>query len=246
LISLVAPAVQSRRLFEQAQTRSEELDILNEMGRTLTSLQDEQAIYETIYEYTGKLMDVSSFHIALYHKEEQEYSLPIMTERGERMQMPNQPAGNGLTDYIIKTRQPLLFKSNVDAEARALGIDPIIVGEDLPTLSWLGVPLIFQDRIIGVVGVQSDTIAGLYTEHERDLLVSIASQAAIALENASAFQQTQRQAEREAMINLISQRIQSTTSVEGALQVAIRELGRALGAKRTNVQLGLSHKQKQT
>jgi len=236
----VALALDSARLFDQAQTRSEELDILNEMGRTLTSLQDEQAIYETIYEYTGKLMDVSSFHIALYHKEEQEYSLPVMTEQGQRIQMPNQPAANGLTDYIIKIRQPLLFSTDVDAQARELGIEPIIVGEDLPTQSWLGVPLIFQDRVLGVVAVQSDTTPGLYTEHDRDLLTTIASQAAITLENATVFHQTQQQAEYEAMINQISQRIQSTTSVENALQVTIRELGKALGAKRTNVQLGLS------
>ena len=70
-------------------------------------------------------------------------------------------------------------------------------------------------------------------------MTTLASQVAIALQNARTYAQTQQQAEQEATINLISQRIQSTTSVENALQVAIRELGRALGAKRTNVQLGL-------
>jgi GAF domain-containing protein len=100
--------------------------------------------------------------------------------------------------------------------------------------------LVFRDRVIGIVTVQSNTTPGLYTERERDLLIAIASQASVALENAHVFRQTQQQAEQEATINLISQRIQSTTSVENALQVAIRELGRALGAKRTNVQLGLT------
>ena len=67
----------------------------------------------------------------------------------------------------------------------------------------------------------------------------LASQVAVALQNARTYAQTQRQAEYEALINSISQKIQSTTSVENALQVAVRELGRALGASRTSVQLNL-------
>ncbi len=238
VVGRISSYIESLQAYQQVQRRTEELDILNEMGRSLTSLQDEQAIYETIFEYTGKLMDVSSFHIALYDQDRRQYTLPIITEQGQRMQFDPQPASNSLTDYIIRTQKPLLFSTDVDAQARALGIDPMIVGEDVPTLSWLGVPLLFQNRVLGVIAVQSDTIPDLYTEHERDLLTAIASQAAIALENAFAFKQAQQQAEHEAMINLISQRIQSTTSVENALQVAIRELGRALGAKRTSVQLG--------
>ncbi len=239
----IGVAIENANLFEQTQKRAEELDILNEMGRTLTSLQDEQAIFETIYEYTGKLMDVNSFFIANYHKEQHEIAFPVFIDMGERVEMPSQLAGNGLANYIIDSRQPLLISKDFNAQVKELGIEYITVGDDSPTLSWLGVPLVFKDRVIGIVTVQSSTTPGLYTERERDLLTAIASQASIALENANAFRQTQQQAEQEATINLISQRIQSTTSVENALQVAIRELGRALGAKRTNVQLGLPNQQ---
>ena len=65
----------------------------------------------------------------------------------------------------------------------------------------------------------------------------MASQIAIAIENARIFSQTQLRAGYEAMVNTISQKIQSTTTVDSALQVAIRELGRALGSKRASVQL---------
>jgi hypothetical protein len=57
------------------------------------------------------------------------------------------------------------------------------------------------------------------------------------LQNARSFSQTQRQAERETAVNLITQRIQGTTSIEAALKVAVRELGHALGMKQTLVTL---------
>jgi len=239
----IGVAIENANLFEQTQKRAEELDILNEMGRTLVSLQDEQAIYETIFEYTGRLMDVETFFVAIYNKERHEIKMPLLYENGQMDRMPNLPAGNGLTNHIIQTRKPMLISTNFSERLKELNIEEVVFGDTSPVTSWIGVPLIFQDHIVGIVSVQSNTTPGLYTEHERDLLIAIASQATLALENATAFQQTQKQAENEATINLISQRIQSTTSVENALQVAIRELGRALGAKRTNVQLGLPNQQ---
>ena len=138
------------------------------------------------------------------------------------------------------TKQPLLISTDVDEQIEALGIQNVELGETTDTKSWLGVPMLYGDQVIGVISAQSPTKEGLYKEFDRDLLTSIASQAAISIENARIFQRTQRQAEYEALINTISQRIQGTTTVEGALQVAVRELGRALGASRASVQLGVT------
>jgi GAF domain-containing protein len=60
---------------------------------------------------------------------------------------------------------------------------------------------------------------------------------AVALQNARSFAQSQQQAERESAVNLITQKIQSATSIEAALQIAARELGHALGMKQTMVSL---------
>jgi K+-sensing histidine kinase KdpD len=62
------------------------------------------------------------------------------------------------------------------------------------------------------------------------------------LENRRQFEKAQRQAERESMLNAIGQKIQSATSVEAVLQIAARELGRALSAPLTVAQLGMATK----
>ena len=67
--------------------------------------------------------------------------------------------------------------------------------------------------------------------------MALGPQVSTVLENRRQFERAQKQAEREAMLNVINQKIQSATSVEAVLQIAARELGHALGAPMTVAQL---------
>lgn len=78
-----------------------------------------------------------------------------------------------------------------------------------------------------------------FTPDETRLFISLAPQIATVLENRQQYERAQRQAERETMLNTISQKIQGATSVEAVLQIAARELGHALGAPMTIAQLSM-------
>jgi simple sugar transport system substrate-binding protein len=103
------------------------------------------------------------------------------------------------------------------------------------TQAEAAVPIAMGENVVGVLDVQDNQIDGL-AEEDVDLLQSIANQVASALQNARAYQQTQQQVAREALIANINQQIQGTTDIEEALQVAVRELGRTLGTS-TSVKL---------
>jgi GAF domain-containing protein len=77
----------------------------------------------------------------------------------------------------------------------------------------------------------------LLRQEDADLLQSIANQVAVALQNAKAYRRAQQQAQREALINEIGQKIQSATTVDKAMQTAVRELGQAISADQTVVRL---------
>jgi GAF domain-containing protein len=109
------------------------------------------------------------------------------------------------------------------------------------TASELAVPLLIGDRVLGVLDVQSDLL-NAFTEEDANIQTTLASQVATALQNARSFSQAQKQAERETMLNVINQKIQSATSVEAVLQIAARELGHALGAPMTIAQLSMKDK----
>jgi len=104
------------------------------------------------------------------------------------------------------------------------------------TASELAVPLIVGDQLLGVLDVQSERV-NAFTEEDASIQSTLASQVATALQNARSLSQTQNQAERETTLNQITQKIQSSTSVQSALQIAARELGRALGMKTTQITL---------
>lgn len=104
------------------------------------------------------------------------------------------------------------------------------------TASELAVPMIVGDRLLGVLDVQSERV-NAFSDEDASIQTTLASQVATALQNARSFSQAQQQAERETTVNFITQKIQNTTSIEAALQIAARELGHALGMKSTLVTL---------
>jgi GAF domain-containing protein len=89
---------------------------------------------------------------------------------------------------------------------------------------------------LGVLDVQDDKVGGLKQE-DADLLLSIANQVAIALQNAQSYAELGRQAERRAVINEINRKIQSAADMDKAMQIAVRELGRAVGTRHSSVWL---------
>ena len=104
------------------------------------------------------------------------------------------------------------------------------------TRSEVAVPIAVGDQVLGVLDVQDDEVDGLDQE-DADLLLSIANQVAIALQNAQSYAEIGRQAERRALINEINRKIQATTDIEKAMQIAVREVGRAVGSRQSRVWL---------
>jgi GAF domain-containing protein len=145
--------------------------------------------------------------------------------RGHRL-----PRGKGLVGRAAETNQTVLVPETA--------LDPGWLPNPLlpETKSEVAVPIAVGEWVLGVLDVQQNVAGGL-TAEDAELLQAIANQVALALQNARSYRQVQRQADVEALVNTIGQKIQSAATVDDALQVAARELGRALGGARTQVRL---------
>jgi GAF domain-containing protein/CheY-like chemotaxis protein len=229
----IAVAIENARLFEEARIRAEELAVLNELAQALTARLSMEAVLEEARRGAARLLDATNFFVALYDPEKDEVVFAIevsemATDRFERM-----PAGQGLTGYIIGHRTSVLIEEDMDERLADMGIE--LVGE--PAASWLGVPLLVGDEVLGVMGVQSYDTPRVYGERERDLLTAIASQAAIALQNARLFEEASRRAEEMTVLNELAQALATRLGVDEVLAEAYRGASRLLDA--TNFFIGL-------
>jgi PAS domain S-box-containing protein len=213
-------ALENAHLFQETQSRAEELVVLNEMGNELSTKLDTTGIAEVIYKYTSRLMDTKFFFVAIYDEKSSEKSFPIAFENGVPLYMePSKITGRGFTDHIIRNKKAIFAPDNVAGHRKALGIDFRSLSEDdTPSKCWLGVPMMIGDRVLGVISVQSVEKSNLYDEHDRDILATIASQAAIAVENARLFQETQRRAQEMAALAEVGREISATLEVENVLE----------------------------
>ena len=108
------------------------------------------------------------------------------------------------------------------------------------TRAELAVPMIVSNTLIGVFDIQSDQ-AGRFTTSDIDIQTTLAAQLATSIQNVRSFEQSKKQADFEARVNLIGQKIQQATSIEETLQTAVRELGMAVGAPRVKVDISSSN-----
>jgi signal transduction protein with GAF and PtsI domain len=99
------------------------------------------------------------------------------------------------------------------------------------------VPIILGEQVLGMMSVQSYTTPRAYDEHDLELLTALASQMAIALQNARMFEDAGARARQERVIREISDQMQRATDMEALLRITAEELNRALGGSRTYVRL---------
>jgi GAF domain-containing protein len=140
------------------------------------------------------------------------------------------PIGKGLIGRAADTNAVVLVPD--------VGGDPDWLANDLlpETRGEIAVPISLGSRVLGVLDVQHN-VAGRLSLEDASLLQSIANQTAGALQNARLYEQVRARAAQETIINAIGQRIQQSPTVDSALQIAVRELGRAARAPQATVRL---------
>ncbi len=227
LSSQIGAAIENAHLLQDTRVRAEELDVLNDLGQALTIRLDVDHVLEETYHGVSRLMDTTDFYIALYRPGEEEITFALDVIAGE-MQRPyvTRRAGRGLAERVTHTRAPLLIRENLPQALEEMGIE---LGRR-PALSWVGVPLIVGDRVLGMMAaVQSRADSPAYDEHDRDLLHAVASQTAIALQNARLFEETRRRVTQLALINDIAEKIAAVLDLESVLKRAARLVQEGFG-----------------
>ncbi len=220
-------------LEERVRLRTQALAASAEVSRRLAAIADEATLVRAVVDEIQAAFGYYHAHVYVWEADREHLRMvggtgsagQALLERGHRL-----PKGRGLVGRAAEHNTTVLVPDttqNPDWLPNPLLPD---------TKAEVAVPIAIGERVLGVLDVQHNVVNGLRAE-DAELLQALAHQVAIALQNARAYRDAQAAAEREAQLNLIGQRIQSAATVEAALQIAARELGRATGAP-ARVRLG--------
>lgn len=234
MASQLATAIENVRLLAETQRRTQELLVLNDLSQRLAAHLDVDGIVQEVYHGASLLLPAPYLHVALYAAEKQTFTLPLYAENGRVHSGAAQiySADSGLVGHIIRNRLPVLIREDIPGWLARHNIELTAVGAGKMPQSWLGVPILLGDRVLGAIVVQSVTQARLYNEHDRDLLTSIAGHAAIALENARLLQRTQETLRETQLLYRASRALIASENPREALRDVVEQVVQAISAHR--------------
>lgn len=201
--------------------QTDRLQTLNEISRVVSGTLDLRTLYDTIYEQVGRVMDTSQFFIALRSIDGTTMDIPYLREEGKLFLDMEYPYENTVTTRIIDNGLPFLFHNpeEFDEYARQNGLPELIVGDE-DSESGIFVPLNTGRRTIGAMTVQSQRRQA-YSQDDVQTLSVIASQAAVAIENARLYQQSQDSVRQMQALLHVAQIINGSLNVQAVLDAIL-------------------------
>jgi signal transduction histidine kinase/ActR/RegA family two-component response regulator len=190
----VGLALENARLFADTQRRAEQMATVNRIGLSINSDLDLKGVLNALYEQINRMVDIDSFYVALYDAGTGMIEFPLLVGGEGPVELDPRPIEEvpGITGYVIDSRRSLHLP-----DLRTLPEDSpfeIVAVDEDPTNSYIGVPLMSRDEVIGVLSVQSRR-PDAYSEEDLRLLETVATQASTAIENARAYERLAQTAE---------------------------------------------------
>ena len=176
----VALALVNARLFEQQRLDAEAFETLAEIGRDVAALMDLDELLARIAQLARRVVDYRTFGILLLNETTKELEIKVAVQFGDRVNLPKVPLGEGLVGYAALHREPVLVP-DVSKDPRYIKVVDDVRAE-------LAVPMLLKDRCVGVFDLESPELDA-FSKRDVEILTLLASQAAVAIENARLYEE---------------------------------------------------------
>ncbi len=175
----VAVAIENARLFEHTREYTSTLETLSEIGREFGAILNLDELLTRIANLTRRLIDYRTFGILLVNERSGELEMKVAVRYGDKIAVPRVKLGYGIVGYAA------LHKMAVNVPD--VSVDPRYIKLVDDAQSELAIPLMLQDRCVGVFDLESPELDAFSKSHI-DILTLLASQAAVAIENARLYE----------------------------------------------------------
>src|ERR1700690_1576752 len=204
-------------VMHDAQRRTKEYELLTQIGQAISSRLDQDEILRTVYKELGQIFDTSDFYVAFQEGEQIRFEFEV--EKGQILAKRSRKYDNGLTEYILRTGQPLLIRSDLEKARERLGTTYI---PPRPSKCFCGAPILLGGKPAGVMAALSTEREYVFEQRDLEVIQTAAGQVSVAVENARLFGEEQRRARQFAFLNSISK---TAISSEDAEQMLLEIVG---------------------
>jgi diguanylate cyclase (GGDEF)-like protein len=223
-----ALVVRNKNTAEEARARSQELRLMLETARALASERDLRRLFHRLHRLLGGVLDASTFWVALGSWEQGLMTIPYCVDHYRVLDVVDpMPLQGSLCGQVFREGVPLLMRTPEDWKPYPVIMHGDANSEDV--VSALVVPMSIGARTIGVISVQSSR-QHAYTERDRDLVVAVAEQAAIAVENSQAVVQADQRARELKLLAEVSRALAAQLSLRTLYQTVCEEVRRVIEA----------------
>jgi transcriptional regulator with GAF, ATPase, and Fis domain len=196
----------------EALKRAEKINrVLFRISNAVNTTSDLNQLYFSIHQTLSQIIDVSNFIIALYDSQKRTLRFPYYQdekEKGPEELIVDYDVSDSLTGQVIIDRKPVLLNHEAllerESQRRLVGSVPLV---------WLGTPLIADDKVIGVMAVQSYTNPHLFDEKDIEILASVSEQVALAIDRKRA------EKERVELISALQKTLAEVKTLKGIIPI---------------------------
>jgi sigma-B regulation protein RsbU (phosphoserine phosphatase) len=175
----VATAIVNARLFERERLDAEAFEMLAEIGREVAAVLDLDELLTRIAQVAKRVIDYHTFGILLVNESTNELEMKVAVQYDEKVILPKVPMGQGLVGYAALHREAVNVPDVAKDQRYIKVVDNV--------RSELAIPMLLKDRCIGVFDLESPELDA-FTKRDVEILSLLASQAAVAIENARLYE----------------------------------------------------------
>jgi len=192
-----------------------ELSSLSAVSYAMRNNLDLNALLDVVYQQVTQLLNVSNFTVVLFDAGRNMLHFPLNIQKHQHVHLASREVERGLIEHVLQEKTPLLITDQVARQARAMGLTP----PPMPIYSWIGVPLLASDRVLGCIVAYSNHPEQHFTANDLHMLTAISAQAGIAIDNAQLYEQSRTRATQLATLNNVSTILSGTLDAQQVLDL---------------------------